>query len=167
MTPSSLWRLSGLAAIVGGGLRVVSALEPWRASGEMTEIIYAVTDITLLFGLMGIYLAASARLGPLGLAAFVVAESGIASIVGPDTQVFGTDMYQLGVTVISLGLCALGVLMLVLKTGPRIAGLCWIASTAVGAGGPMLGQAEAGFFVGGILFGVGFVVAGAGIVMGR
>jgi hypothetical protein len=154
----------GGCAIIGGGLRIASSFIPWAPDTAWLEGLYFAIDTLLLFGLMGIYFAHRARLGVSGFAMFAVAETGIASIVGPDTTVFGIDTYQAGVAVISIGLALLGVVMLVRRAGTIAAPLCWIASTAAGAAGGVAGQAELGFLVGGLLFGLGFIVAGAAVI---
>ena len=153
-------RTLGVCAVLGGALRIASAFIPWAANVAWLEALYFAIDTLLLFGLMGVYFAHCARLGVLGLAAFAIAETGIASIVGPDTTAFGIDTYQAGVAVISIGLSLLGVVMLIRRAGRPIAPLCWIASTAAGVGGGAIGQADLGFLAGGLLFGLGFIAAG-------
>jgi hypothetical protein len=136
----------------------------WDGSARLEAIAFAI-DVLLLFGLMGIYLAHRAALGWAGLLAFVVAEAGIASIVGPDTQAFGIDTYLAGVHAISISLALLGVVMLVRRVGATAAAVCWVASVGVGAGGGAVGQGELGFLLGGLLFALGFVAAGIGLVL--
>ncbi|HAJ47992.1 MAG TPA: hypothetical protein DCL54_15575, partial [Alphaproteobacteria bacterium] len=55
------------------------------------EVLYAVIDLSLLFGLVAIYLRVAPALGWPGLLAFAVSGAGLASIVGPDTEMFGID----------------------------------------------------------------------------
>jgi hypothetical protein len=167
MNDISLWRALGATAVVGGVLRIGSAFIPWDVWGSnpSIEVLALVIDVALLFGLMGAYFAARGRLGWVGFAAFALAETGIASIIGPDTAAFGVDTYQAGVHAISIGLAALGAVMLLTRAGSTAAAVCWIASLAVGAGGGAVGQGELGFFIGGILFGLGFVAAGIALLM--
>jgi hypothetical protein len=163
MDDRGLYRLAGAAAVLGGGLRIATAFMTWDGSAGLEAIAFAI-DVLLLFGLMGIYLAHRAALGWAGLAAFVVAETGVASIIGPDVEAFGIDTYLAGVHAISIGLAALGAAML-LKRIDAVAAICWIASLAVGAAGALVGQAAAGFLIGGVLFGLGFVAAGIALLM--
>ena len=125
MNDRLLVRLLGLSAVIGGFLRVVFSFDIVPVSGRELEVMYDITDVALLFGLMGIYFADSDKLSPIGFLGFVVAETGIASIVGPDTVAYGIDTYQIGVMVISVGLSLLAVTMLVLRSGSSLAALCW------------------------------------------
>jgi len=164
MGEQTLFRILGGAAVLGGVLRIVSAFVPWEQNLAWLEAFYFVIDVALLFGLMGVYFAERARLGFAGFAAFALAETGIGSIVGPDGMAFGLDVYQLGVFAISIGLAILGMVMLVTRAGSALAASCWILSLVVGLAATFANQPEAGFVAGGILFGVGFVVAGVALV---
>jgi hypothetical protein len=160
-----LFFLAGAAAMFGGGLRIATSFLTWDATDPLLELIALKVDLLALFGLMGIWLSQRAQLGWPGFLAFVVAESGIASIVGPDTTAFGIDTYQAGVGVIAVGLSALGLLMVIKgHLVNRFAGICWIGSLAAGLGGSLLGMPVEGFTVGGVLYGAGFVLGGLGLV---
>jgi len=149
----------------GGGLRIATAFLTWDATDPLLELIALKVDLLALFGLMGIWLSQRALLGWPGFLAFVVAESGIASIVGPDTTAFGIDTYQAGVSVIAVGLAAFGLLLLIQgHLLNRFAGLCWIGSLALGLGGAVFGMPAEGFVAGGVLYGAGFILGGLGLV---
>ncbi len=165
MDDRTLYRLAGAAAVLGGATRIATSFVPWDGSAAI-EAVALTIDVLLLFGLMGIYLAHRAALGWPGFGAFVLAELGIASIVGPDSVAFGIDTYLAGVHAISIGLALLGVAMVV-KRVETLAAVCWIASLVAGVAGGFVGQATAGFLIGGILFGLGFVAAGLGLVLPR
>jgi hypothetical protein len=128
--------------------------------------LYLLTDALLLFGLMGIYFAFRAQVGWFGLLAFAIAELGIASIVGPDTIVNGFQTYMLGVAVITLGITLFAIQMLIRRL-PWLGPTLWLASMLIGIGLGAIGQVDNGFFVGGILFGLGFVAAGWSLVTTR
>lgn len=162
MNDVRLLQVLGAFAVLGGLLRAGSAFIPWDMWGSdpRIEVLSIVIDVALLFGLMGIYFAERARLGWFGFAAFALAETGIASIVGPDSVAFGIDTYLAGVHAISIGLALFGLQLLMKRAGTAAAAICWISSLAVGAGGGAIGHGELGFFLGGILFALGFVFAG-------
>lgn len=162
MSDTALLRVLGMAAVLGGVLRVVSAFIPFAPDQAWLEVLYLVVDVCLLFGLMGIYLAYRSRVGVFGFIAFAIAETGIASIVGPDGVVpaYGIDVYQLGVLVITIGLTLFAIVQLVARAGPPWAPLCWIASMLAGVGWSFGGNPEIGFLTGGVFFGLGFVLAG-------
>ena len=130
MNDRTLLRLAGAAAVLAGAIRIAVSFMPWGHT-VMDELVASTIDVLLLFGLMGIYLAQRAALGWFGLAAFALAETGIASIIGPDTVSFGIDTYQAGVAAISIGLAWLSVVMLLKRAGPAAAAVCWIASLIV------------------------------------
>lgn len=164
MSEQSLFRVLGGAAVLGGALRIAAAFVPWEQNVAWLEALYFVIDVALLFGLMGVYFAERARLGVAGFAAFALAETGIAVIVGPDGAAFGLDVYQLGVLAIAIGLAVLGIVILMARAGSAIAASCWIGSLLVGVGATLANEPEAGFVAGGVLFGLGFVAAGAALM---
>ncbi|MBP6014678.1 MAG: hypothetical protein KBA31_20795 [Alphaproteobacteria bacterium] len=160
MRDATLFRLAGLAALAAGLMRIGSSFLTWDSTVAWQELLATGIDVLLLFGLMGIYFAHRAALGWLGLAAFVAAEAGVGSIIGPDTTVFGVDTYQAGVVAISVGLALLAIVMLIRRAGSAAAAFCWISSLIVGLAGGAFGEPAFGFFLGGILFGLGFVAGG-------
>ena len=160
MDDRNLVRTLGAAAIIGGALRIASAFVSWSPGVWSLELFYFAIDVMLMFGLMGVYLAYRARIGLFGFIAFAIAEAGIASIVGPDTVAFGIDMYMAGVLVITVGLTLFAIQLLLTRAGPPWAPLCWIASTIIGVGATAGGAPALGFLAGGVLFGLGFTVAG-------
>lgn len=155
MTPQTLLKLGAGAAILGGALRIAAALIPYTPESPALEMLYAIIDVSLLFGLTAIYANESDHLGWPGLAAFVVAFAGLASIVGPDASTFSVDWYQVGAGVAALGMAALGAVLVV--NGRLLApALCWLAVPGVGLTSPL----EFALPVAGALFGLGFVAAG-------
>jgi hypothetical protein len=162
MSDAMLLRVLGVAAILGGILRIASAFIPWVPGQAWLEGFYFAIDVLLLFGLMGIYFAHRARLGVFGFVAFVIAETGIASIVGPDGVMpeWGVDVYQFGVLIVTAGLTLFAVALLTTRSGAPWAPLSWLASAVVGVATSFGGDPEMGFLVGGVLFGLGFALAG-------
>lgn len=63
MTPHHLIRLAGIAAILGGALRMVSAFIPYVPDSAPLEVFYLVIDLALLFGLIGGSARVTGRLG--------------------------------------------------------------------------------------------------------
>ena len=64
MTPHHLIRLAGLAAILGGGLRIVPAFISYVPGNAPLEAFYLVIDLALLFGLIGVSARAAGRITP-------------------------------------------------------------------------------------------------------
>jgi hypothetical protein len=155
VTPQTVIRLGAGAAVLGGGLRVIAAFIPYTPESLALETLYAVIDLTLLFGLTAIYANESQHLGWPGLAAFVVAFSGLASIVGPDAAAFGVDWYQAGAGVTALGLALFGAILLTTRR-LILPALCWLAVPVVA----LIVPAPIAFQAAGALLGAGFVAAG-------
>lgn len=162
VTYSVLIRLGAIAAFIGGGLRFSSSFIPWVEGSMPLEILYFVTDVALLFGLIAIYLARADRLGVLGLVGFAIAAVGQAAIIGPDHVPFGIDVYGVGVQLIVGGLFLLGIDLLRKSAYPAWVAGFWIAVPFVSLGLGALDPSPYGwgYFLGGILFSLGFVAAG-------
>ncbi len=70
MSTDTLVRFSAVAAIVGGALRVADGLLVASAASQIQDLTYFFTDLMILFGMCGIYLTSSHRLGLAGLLGF-------------------------------------------------------------------------------------------------
>ncbi len=163
MTYRILTIMGALAAIAGGAPRVISSFIPYSEGALGLELFYGMIDVFLLFGLFAVYLKSAEQLGWSGLISFLVAAIGLAGIVGPDPKLWGVDLYQLGSTVLMVGLSGLAAVMLwnrVLKQ----AALYWLAAFAVGILATLI-DSSLTFAVAGMLFGVGFVSAGVALVL--
>src|SRR5260221_8200043 len=88
MKNDALFRLAGLAAILAGGARIVTAF-PWTNDAVAREALYDAIDAMLLFAVMGIYFSRKDQLGALGLASFAMAIAALSFIGGPDADLFG------------------------------------------------------------------------------
>ena len=161
MRTQGLVRFGAAAALVGGVLRIASTFVPWQAEQAWLEAFYGVIDLCLLFGLLGVYLAHAERLGVAGLVTFAMALAGLASIVGPDAQMFGVDFYRVGALVFLAGLAGLSVQMLLKRVLAPSAAL-WIAALVSSLVGAAL-QAPLAIMGAGMLLGAGYVMAGLGI----
>ncbi|MDX2274830.1 MAG: hypothetical protein NW206_05200 [Hyphomonadaceae bacterium] len=157
--PELLLRLSGLAAVLGGLLRVISAANP-PLGAQQTEALYDVIDVLLLMGLIGIYLVRAEFLGFGGLTAFAVALAALSFIGGPDADVFGFSTYQEGATVLALALAALSIVWLGRKQKPVAPPLFWLGSVVIAGVLQAVGLGDYGFIAAGVLFGLGCVAAG-------
>ncbi len=164
MKTQDVLRLAGAAAALGGALRVAAAIIPAHPDSPQLELLYFVIDLSLLFGLIGIYAQECERLGWVGLVGFVAAASGLASIVGPDADVFGFNIYAAAVGVIGIGLAVMSVAMIWSGRLPRWIPALWIASLLAGIAPNFApDRSQAAFLVAGVLFALGFL--GAGVVL--
>ncbi len=155
---SALIRMGSYVAIGSGVLKLVVAFIPYTHQSAFLEGLYGVIDAGLLFGLIAVYLFAASRIGWVGLASFVIALTALASIVGPDAEMFGIDFYQTGSTVFALGLTALSLQFLYRRILTAAATL-WIASAVIGVVLSSVGSPFA-FTAAGIALSAGFILAG-------
>ena len=161
MSSDSLFRLTAWAAIIGGGLRVVSAFIPFEADNLVLESYYTFIDLALLAGMVGLYVSRSEALRAFGFAGFALAAAGKASIVGPDPIFHGVDLYYVGVAVILCGLILFSLQIIRTRAYPAwIAGF-WLATPFISLGLSAAGFPETGFFAGGITYAAGFIGGGA------
>jgi hypothetical protein len=161
MTAARLYRLSGLAALVGGVLRMGTAL-PLPLDRIALEALWVGIDVLLTLGLLGIYLIRAPKLGLLGLTAFVLAIASLSFIGGPDADVFGFSTYQQGAAALAISMVGLALAWLRAGERPLLPPLAWFASViAVGAlSGLPAPLSNYGFPAAGVLFGLGFAAAG-------
>jgi len=161
MNSDVLFRLSGAAAIAGGLVRIASSFS--LVTDPVTlEWIYDGTDVLLLFGLIGIYVARAPALGFLGLASFGVAVAALSFIGGPDADPFGFSTYEQGATTLAIALIGLSIAWLRGGERPLAPPLFWIATALAGGLFDMLAPPFPGYGLtaAGVLFGAGFVTAG-------
>lgn len=167
MKTQQLFALSGIAAIAGGLLRIFAAF-PLVSDPITQQWLYTAIDVLLLMGLMGIYLARAERLGFLGLASFGVAVAALSFIGGPDADVFGFSTYEQGAAALAIAMVGLSIAWLQRGERPIWAPLCWFGSVvAVGAFALVPPLAPYGFVAAGVLFGLGFALAGFELVKPR
>lgn len=160
---AGLIRPGALAAIAAGALRIVSTFIPYQAESVGLEALYGVIDLGLMFGLVAVYAAVAGRVGTIGLFGFAVALAGVASIVGPDGEMFGVAFYRVGALVFVAGLALLAAAML--RSGAlRMPALVWLGT--FGASLAAIAWPPA-FMAAGLLLGAGYVLAGVGLMRTR
>ena len=163
MSNRVLLRLSGLAAIVAGTLRSAASFLPYSEPTVIREILYFTIDIFILFGVLGIFLYQNAEVGKPGFLGFLLAVTGTAIIVGPDSTLSGIPLYETGAFTLSVGLSLLAVGSWNAGRLPKYASACWIVSTSFGVGGALVGGTDFLTVLAGLAFGIGFIGAGARI----
>jgi hypothetical protein len=157
-------RLCGVAAIAGGALRVGDAFLAVTTAVHAQRVAYAVTDLMLILGLCGIYLPRRKTLGMVGFLGFVASIAGLAIVRSSGLNLLGPNCYLIGATVTLVGVVAMGAVMLVRKAFPKLAPALWIASVVVGLIGLMSAKLGWAVALAGVIFGVGFVVAGINVL---
>lgn len=158
MQIQTLYRLSGFSALIGGLLDMCAHAIPYTENSAPLEAYYAVTDILLMFGIFGLYLAHAQKTALLGFIGFVITATGIGSIIGPDAIMFDTNFYEVGITAVTIGVLIYSISLFRAKILTPTA-IAWLLMAVIGIAGSALGFALS-FKIAGILFGLGFVLGG-------
>jgi hypothetical protein len=124
------------------------------------ETLYFVTDVCLLFGLLGLYAYRHEKSGRWGFAGFVVSTIGIGLLIGPDGVFNGVPIYPVGAGIFSVGIMIFAVGVWQAGQLQRWMPACWVLSTMIGFVGFFVPGLDLLFVIAGVLFGVGFVGAG-------
>ncbi|PSB57824.1 hypothetical protein [Chamaesiphon polymorphus] len=159
MSSKNLIRLGGLAAIIAGILRGVNSFLPSSNNPNATiSILYLLTDIFLLFGIMGIYSFQYRQSRSWGFFGFILAIVGIAIIrTGSISEV---SLYPIGASIFTVGMSLFAVGSWIAKELPRWVSILWVLSTIVGFMGYFIPSLNLLFVASGVIFGIGFAGAG-------
>ena len=165
MPASTLIRLGGFSAIVAGLLRAGSSFIPYLTTeqGIFLEVLYLITDVLILFALLGVYGYQHEKAGVWGFMGFLLALIGTAIIVGPDGSIGNMEMYVVGALMISIGVLLLGIGTWRADQLSRGVPILWILSTVVGIGGFLMSGSGWTLVIAGVAFGLGFLLAGVNI----
>jgi len=90
-------------AVVAGVLRGISSFGPWFHNQLAVELLYICTDLTLIIGLLGLYLGHHLTMGKLGAVGFILALLGLSYIAGPNASLGGVNSYTVGAPVVGVG----------------------------------------------------------------
>ena len=160
MNAQTLFKLGGIAAIIGGTLRLGEPLLKAALQGNTLLISYFVIDVFLLLGLLGWYAWRADKLGISGLIGFVSSIVGIMLIRSADLFPEGTG-YIVGATLLLIGLVLMNAPALIRWERPICPPLLWLIVFALGLGSlayPPLA------FAAGTVFGVGYIFAGVSLL---
>jgi hypothetical protein len=153
-----LTRILGLAAILGGALRIAANFLQVSLSPHAAQTTYAVEDVLLLLGLLGFALALRMKVGALGLTGIGVAAAGLLVIRAGSLS--GHDLYLIGAAASLFGTAILGAALLMRDTASRAAGWLWLAALAVGLAALFPPLATVASFVATLAFGAAFMLQG-------
>lgn len=157
----ALVRALGLAAAIGGVLRVIDSFVTQALAADTLAALYFATDVFLLLGIAGIYL--SRTLGVAGVIGVVIFVVGILLVRASAFGMLGPNGYQLAAAIALLGLVILSAEFLLRRTGTAPA-MLWLSAFGFGVIG-VVGLAPALMTIlAGIAFGAGFIVAGWSIL---
>jgi hypothetical protein len=160
MSSTNLIRWGGLAAIIAGILRGVNSFLPNFIPGVTLEFLYLLTDIFILFGIMGIYGFEHQESGLWGFCGFLLAIVGTGIIIGPDGLIGSVSMYPVGSLILATGLILLAVGSWIANKFSRWIPILWVLSTIIGFIGHFSPGLNLLFVISGVMFGIGFAGAG-------
>ena len=162
MSRINLIRLGGLAAVIAGILRGVNSFLPSALPDEAIAFLYLLfyllTDIFLLFGMIGLYGFQHQKSGSWGFFGFVLTIIGI-TIIRTGT-VPSVNLYPVGASIFAVGISSFAVGSWIAGKLPKWISALWIISTVVGFIGYFVPNLNLLFAISGLLFGVGFASAG-------
>jgi hypothetical protein len=158
MSSINLIRLGGLAAIIAGILRGINSVLPSINPNVMVAILYLLTDIFLLFGIMGIYGFQHQKLQLWGVYGFILAIIGIAII--RTGSISGVSLYPIGASIFTVGMSLFAVGSWIARKLPRWISVLWVLSTIVGFLGYFIPGLNLLFVISGVIFGISFAGAG-------
>jgi hypothetical protein len=162
MSDSALVRVSGLAAVVGGLLRIANTFTGAWLGARALGILYFVEDLLLLAGLLGIYFSRRRESGIVGLVGFALGVVGLFTI--RSASLFGAFGYQLGAGELLVGLSILGAKRL--AAGQRAVPLLFFSALALGLTSLVPSLAGPGAILAAVAFGLGYTLAGVELLRG-
>ena len=158
MSSRNLIRLGGLATIVAGILRGINSFLSSINPNATISILYLLTDIFLLFGMMGIYSFQHQQSRSWGFFGFILAIVGIAII--RTGSISGVNLYPIGASIFTVGMSLLAVGSWLANKLPQWVSILWVLSTIVGFMGYFIPSLNLLFVMSGVIFGIGFAGAG-------
>lgn len=159
MSSPNLIRLGGLAAIAAGILRGINSFLASSNNPNVTlSILYLLTDIFLLFGIMSIYGFQYRQSRSWGFFGFLLAIVGIAII--RTGSISGINLYPIGASIFTVGMSLFAVSSWIARKLPRWVSVLWVLSTIVGFMGYFIPGLNLLFVISGVIFGIGFAGAG-------
>lgn len=158
MTPTMAFRLAGLCAVLGGLLRLSSPL--LGVHGQTQQIVWLVTDILLLLGLVGIYGYSRKLLGLTGMIGFTLAVVGVLVVRSSGAEVLGPRTYAYGAVIWTVGMAVLAFPMLLRGVGHMVAAGFWTLALLIGIFSVMRPGESWGLRAAAVAFSLGYIAAG-------
>jgi hypothetical protein len=159
MAKSSLISLGGIAAILAGILRGVASFLPAATPDLALQLLYFLTDVFILLGVMALYGIQYQETGKLGFLGFLIAVVGIL-VIRSSRAITGVDLYPAGALIFSLGLNIIGIRLWLANVLPIWVVGFWAVSILAGVIVYFSPSLNLLLVVAGLMFAIGFAAAG-------
>jgi hypothetical protein len=160
MRQETVWRLAGVAAVVGGLTDLVGPLLYPHLAEPARQAAYVLIDGFLLLGLLGVQWVAGRALGWPGLIGFVIAVAGVLLVRSSSAGIWGAASYAVASGLWSIGMAVIGATILSRRAPFRMAAALWIAALVIGLAGLALKDQGPAHRLAAWCFALGFVAAG-------
>ena len=127
-------RWFAIVAMMGGVLRICSSIAPYFIPKLELEYLYTATELSLMMGLIGIFLGQANRINTVGFCGASLAILAFGLIAGPDAYLQGVNTYVVGGPLIGVGLLLYSAAQLQGRVVHISAPLLVIFSMVAGAG---------------------------------
>lgn len=154
-----LCRLAAVAAIVGGILRMVDAFAFEFLSSDESEVLFLVTDLALMFAMIGTYALLNVKLGWVGLIGFVVALVGFVLMRSAGDYI---DAYIRGALITAIGVVIFGIAVAFARELSVYGPVLWLVGLVAGLVAYWQ-ESDWAFEFAGVAFGLGFVLLGVAL----
>lgn len=155
-----LIRVLGSMAIAGGALRIIDNFTAGSFSPRALSLLYFVTDVFLVLGIVGICWSRRATLGIAGFAGAAIFTLGILWIRFSAFTTAGVNEYRIGAAIALIGLAVLSTEELLRRNPISAAPILWLAALLFAVAGALGLMVSLMTVAAGMAFGAGFVVAG-------
>jgi hypothetical protein len=160
MTPVTAYRLAGICAILGGLLRLLSPFGTGLLDTGGHHLLWLITDILMLLGLVGIYGYSRKLLGLTGLVGFVLGVIGVLVVRSAGDAVLGERTYVYGAVIWTVGMAVLAFPMLLRGVGHMVAAGFWTLALIIGLISVIRPGESWGVPAAAVAFSLGYIAAG-------
>jgi len=147
--------------MIGGLLRVISSFIPVSEDPDLLQLLYVITDLGLVQGIVGVYLIERKSLSNSGHMGFAITLCALSFISGPEAEIYGVSAYEIGSLPIGLGILMFSIAQLQSGSGHKKGAYVLIGSIVVGVLSILFPSFPQLFVFSGFLFGIGFFINGA------
>ena len=155
MEQVTLFRLSGAASIIAGAVRILNTFTTHLPSTRTLDLLYLLTDILLLLGLIGWYVSRASKLGASGAIGFVISIAGI--LIIRSAGLFPGYGYLTGAMALLAGLVVMNAPTLLRWNDAILPPILWLLSLVCAVSSFALAFLG---IISATLFGAGFICAG-------